>query len=96
MLFNKGYTPTTIDKVVPIFDQIAKNGSFEIRKHLSEAHLDIPISTNMQDATSIIEFLLNMAWEDIPQSIQTKILKYIENKNEKLTQCDGILEITRL
>lgn len=95
ILFNKDFTPKILDETIPVFKKLAQVHKLTLIRHQSVSYLDIPINKNMRDTQSIIEFFLNMHWEDIPANIQIAALEFIRQKKCRFKQIDGILEVIR-
>lgn len=95
ILFDRGFTPKILDETIPIFEELARIHKLKLLRHQSISNLDIPINTNMEDTRSIVEFFLNMHWEDIPANIQNDALEFIRQKNGRFKQIDGILEVSK-
>lgn len=92
-LFGESFKALTIDDVLAA---LPKDPATEIRKHLAESELKIPFKESHEDAVSIIEFYLNKRWEEMPESIQQRVLEFIEDKYGVFKQRDCIAVIKKL
>jgi SAM-dependent methyltransferase len=94
-LMGRDYTSITIDDAAEILNKLAENMSLRISMFSAESELRLPITNNMQDVISIIEFFLNTKWEEFPSDIQKEVLDYIGQKNGTLHQIDGFAVVQK-
>jgi len=95
MLLNKGFTPKILDQAMPVFEKIAREQNLCVHRYESQSYLNIPFEENVADTKSIVEFFLNMDWNDIPAHIQTESLEFIKRKKGIFRQVDGIIVVTK-
>lgn len=91
MMFGETYKAKTLNDVLNI---LSERFSLDIKRHQAVAELKIPIDSNHEDATSIIEFYLHKRWGDIPTSIQKSVLEFIRKKDCTFRQVDGVAVIS--
>lgn len=94
-LIGREYRSLTIDDTARILKRVAKTASLWISKFSVNAKLRLPYPDNMRHVISIVEFLLNKNWEEIPDDIREAILAYIQRKRGILRQIDGFLVVKR-
>lgn len=90
-IMDRDYASLTIDDAERVFKQIAGQLPLRLKKFSAQANAFLPYPDNMEDVITIVEFLLNTEWEEIPAEIRDSVLKYIRNKHGRLRQVDGIL-----
>lgn len=97
-ILNKSFNPKFLDEAIKVFESVAQDQSvnLNIKRFVSKSKLTIPLSDNFEDATSIMEFLLNKKWQEIPTNIQQEAIDFVKAKNEQFEQIDGIVLIKKL
>ena len=88
-LMERDYQSLTIYDAIEVFDEFAKDGSLSMTMRNADSELCLPITDNIQDAISIIEFLLNKKWEEFPDNVREAVLDYVNQRRGVLRQIDG-------
>jgi ubiquinone/menaquinone biosynthesis C-methylase UbiE len=91
-LFNASFKALTIDVVL---GSLPKKPELRITKYIATSELKIPVKDKFDDAVSIIEFLLNKEWGEIPPHIQQSSMDFIKDKGAVFKQLDGIALIEK-
>lgn len=95
-IFGRGYLTGHIEECMPTFRKISNELNLEIKNFGIHSELKIPVSENLKDSISLIEFSLNTKWNEIPRSLKIRVLKYIEKKQNVFKQLDGVAVIKKL
>lgn len=95
-IMGRDYYSLTIDDAEAVFQKIAEQLPLWIKKFSVKAKLHLPYPDDMQDVISVVEFLLNTNWKDIPAEIRDSILDYIRGRNGLLRQIDGFLVVRKI
>jgi|SRR3989344_8454785 len=95
-LMGQKYQSLTIDDAVEVFDELAKSRLLRISTFSANSELRLPITNNMSDVISIIEFFLNKKWEEFPNNIREAVLDYVKQKKGILHQTDGFALIKKI
>jgi SAM-dependent methyltransferase len=95
-IMGRDYYSLTIDDAETVFQKIAEQWPLRIEKFSVKAKLHLSYPDDMQDVISVVEFLLNTNWKDIPAEIRDSILDYIRGKNGLLRQIDGFLVVRKI
>lgn len=90
-IIGRDYYSLTIDDAEAILRKIAEQLPLRIQKFSVKAKLHLPYPNAMRDVISVVEFILNTNWKDIPAEIHNSILAYIRRRNGLLRQIDGFL-----
>ncbi|MEK7129257.1 MAG: class I SAM-dependent methyltransferase [Patescibacteria group bacterium] len=95
-LMGKDYQSLTIDDALEVFDEFAKIRPLRISTFSADSELHLPITDNMQDVVSIVEFLLNKKWKEFPRSIREAVLDYVNQRKGILHQTDGFALVRKI
>ena len=95
-IIGRDYYSLTIDGAEAVFRKIAEQLPLRIQKFSVKAKLHLPYPDDMRDVISVVEFLLNTNWENIPAVIRDLILAYIRRRNGLLRQIDGFLVVRKI
>ncbi|MFH2097414.1 MAG: methyltransferase domain-containing protein [bacterium] len=95
-IMGRDYYSLTIDDAEALLQKIAEQLPLRIEKFSVKAKLHLPYPDVMQDVISVVEFLLNTNWKDIPAEIRDSILDYIRGRNGFLRQIDGFLVVRKI
>lgn len=95
-IMGKDYTSLTIGDVERVFKQIATHLPLRFKKFSAQASTSLPYPDNMENVITIVEFLLNARWEEIPAKIRNSVLKYIHDRHGRLQQIDGFLVVEKI
>lgn len=95
-IIGRDYYSLTIDDAEAILRKIAEQLPLRIQKFSVKAKLHLPYPDDMRDVISVVEFLLNTNWKDIPAEIRNSILAYIHRRNGLLRQIDGFLVVRKI
>jgi SAM-dependent methyltransferase len=95
-IIGRDYYSLTIDDAEAILRKIAEQLPLQIQKFNVKAKLHLPYPDDMRDVISVVEFLLNTNWKDIPVVIRDSILTYIRRRNGLFRQIDGFLVVRKI
>jgi len=95
-LMGKECQALTIDDVVEVFDEFAKDKQLSILMFSVDSELHLPMADNMQDVISIIEFFLNKKWEEFPDNVRETVLDYVRQRKGILHQTDGFALVKKI
>jgi SAM-dependent methyltransferase len=95
-IIGRDYYSLIIDDAEAILRKIAEQLPLRIQKFSVKAKLHLPYPDDMRDVISVVEFLLNTNWKDIPVVIRDSILTYIRRRNGLLRQIDGLLVVKKI
>ena len=95
-IIGRDYYSLTIDDAEAVLRKIAEQLSLRIQKFSVKAKLHLPYPDDMRDVISVVEFLLNANWKDIPAVIRDSILAYIRRRNGLLRQIDSFLVVRKI
>jgi len=95
-IVGRDYYSLTIDDAEAVLRKIAGQLSLRIQKFSVKAKLHLPYPDDMRDVISVVEFLLNTNWKDIPAEIRDSILDYIRGRNGLLRQIDSFLVVEKI
>lgn len=90
-IIGRDYYSLTIDDAEVVIQKIAEQLPLRIEKFSVKAKLHLPYPDDMQDVISVVEFLLNTNWKDIPAEIRDSILDYIRGRKGFLRQIERLL-----
>lgn len=91
----RDYYSLTIDDAEAVLRKITEQLPLRIQKFSVKAKLHLPYPDDMRDVISVVEFLLNVNWKDIPVVIRDLILAYIRRRNGLLRQIDSFLVVRK-
>lgn len=95
-IMGRNYKSLTIDDAERVFMQIVGQFPLRLKKFSAQANTFLPYSSNMEDVIAIVEFLLNIKWEEISSEIRNSVLSYIRSKHGRLQQIDSFLVVKRV
>lgn len=95
-LMRRGYESLTIDDAIEVFEGFAKDRPLNITTFSADSELHLPITDNLPDVISIIEFLLNKKWGAFPNNIRELVLDYIKQRKGILHQTDGFALVKKI
>ena len=95
-IIGRDYYSLAIDDAEAVLRKIAEQLSLRIQKFSVKAKLHLPYPDDMRDVISVVEFLLNANWKDIPAVIRDSILAYIRRRNGLLRQIDSFLVVRKI
>lgn len=90
------YKSLTIGDAEQVFKKISSQLPLRLKKFSTQANALLPYPDNMEDVIAIVEFLLNIKWEEIPTAIRDSVLGYIRDKHGRLRQIDSFLVVKRV
>jgi len=95
-IMGRDYCSLTIDDAEVVFRRFTERLSLRIKKFNVKAKLHLPYPDDMRDVISVVEFLLNTNWGDIPTKFRQSILAYIRNRSGLLRQVDSLLVVKKI
>lgn len=95
-LLEEGYHSLTIGDAVATLKELGRVTPLRVSISRARAGLRIPILSEAQDTRTIIEFLLNTRWADMPIGIRQDVLAYLKERNGELRLDDGFARVEKL